>query len=71
MGSNSIEVVFENVDNRELPKPGQIKGFVKRALVDSTVTKKRNDDIAGLLIFFREGRTGRQWDSSPNNRVGS
>src|SRR5438874_4224908 len=57
-----VIVVFQNVDDRQLPHCAKIQRFEERALLRGAVSKKAVDYLARVFYLRRERRAGRVSD---------
>ena len=68
---HGILVILDHVDDRRLPKRGQIAGLVYRPLIHRAVTVKTQGDELAPQHLVGPGHTGGRWNASTHNRVGA
>ena len=65
-----VFVVFQNVDNRQLPYRRDVQGFVKGSLFRSAVPKKAVHHLACFLHLGRQSYAGCMCDAGANDPSG-
>ena len=69
VGAHRHHVVFDDVDDGQLPEAGHVEGFVEGALVHGAVAEEADADLVALAVLDGEGDAGGDGDVAADDGV--
>lgn len=68
---HAVAVVLDDVDDRQVPKGGEVEGFVEGALIDGSVSEETHAAAFDVLVFKSVGEACSERGLAANDSVAS
>src|SRR5688500_12966883 len=68
-GAHGVAIVFDDVDHREIPKGGQVEGFVEATLIDGAIAKVAKGGAFETAILETVGQAEAERGLTSDNAV--